>query len=200
MHEQTSQNNETVSRTLEDLERLPRLDLPDFSGDFKEWESFRDVFYSTMISKPRIPNVTKLRHLRAHLKGDTSDLVSSYALTDENFQLVWDKLKNRYENKKRLINSHVAVNFAIPPMVKASAVDLKKILVSLNTPLAALRVLGRPVDTWDDLLILHTISLFNGDTKRQWEFYLSNLSLSASSMQLPNQNAPPVNDDQTCQS
>ena len=80
-----------------------------------------------MVSKPRIPDITKLRHLRDHLKRGASDLVSSYALTDENFSLVWDKLKNRYENKKRLINSHVAAIFAIQPMVKASSVDLKRI-------------------------------------------------------------------------
>ena len=77
--------------------------------------------------------MTKLRHPRAHLKGYASDLVSSYALTDENFQLVWDKLKNQYENKKRLINSHVAAIFAIPPMFKASAVDLRLNQVDKNS-------------------------------------------------------------------
>ena len=70
-----TQNPQTISHNPEDLERLPRLDLPDFSEDFKDWESFRDVFNSTVVSKPRIPNITKLRHLRAHLKGDASDLV-----------------------------------------------------------------------------------------------------------------------------
>ena len=103
----------------------------------------------------------------------------------------------RYENKKRLINSHIAAIFAIPPMVTVSAVDLKKILVNLKTPLAALKVLGRPVDTWDDWLIFHTISLFDNDTKRQWELYLCNLSLSSQSVQIQGQSTPPTTDNST---
>ena len=187
-------NNIILHQTSEDLELLPRLDLPDFNGEFKEWEAFRDVFYSSVVSKPKIPNVTKLRHLRAHLKGDAADLINSYALTDENFPIVWKKLTDRFENKKRLINAHVAAIYAIPPMTKTSAVDLKKILVSLTAPLSALKVLGRPVDTWDDLLIFHILSLFDNETKRQWELYLCNVSLSARSTQLTSQNASISND------
>ena len=157
--EQT-QSNIIVHQQSEDLERLPRLDLPDFSGDYREWESFRDIFHSSVVSKPKIPNITKLRHLRAHLKGDAADLVSSYALTEDNFLIVWNKLTDRFENKKRLVNAHVAAIFNIAPMTKTSAVELKKILASLTTPLSALKVLGRPVNTWDDLLIFHTLSLF----------------------------------------
>ena len=94
-------------------------------------------------------------------------MVSSSALTDENVSLVLDKLKDRYENKKNLINFRVAPIFAIPTIFKASAVALKRILVNLNTPLSALKVLGWPVDKWDDLLIFHTVSLFDINTKRQ---------------------------------
>ena len=126
-----------------------------------------NIFNSTVVSKPRIPNVTKFHHLRAHLKGDASDLVSSYALTNENFPLVWEKLKERYENKKRLINAHFAAIFSMPSMTKANAVDLKRILVSLNTPLSALRTLGSPDDSWDDLKIFQTLSLFDSDAKKQ---------------------------------
>ena len=60
----------------------------------------------------------------------------------------------------------MAAIFAIQPMLKASAVDLKRIIVSLNTPLSALKVSGQPADTWDDLLIFHTVSLFDSDTKK----------------------------------
>ena len=180
--EQTS-NNIVVHQQSENLERLPRLDLPDFNGDFREWESFRDVFYSSVVSKPNIPNITKLRHLRA------ADLVSSYALTEENFLIVWSKLTERFENKKRLVNAHVAAIFNLAPMTKTSAVELKRILVGLTTPLSALKVLGRPVDSWDDLLIFRILSLFDNETKRQWELYLCNVSLSARSTQLTSQDA-----------
>ena len=82
-------NNIVLKQQSEDWESLSRLDLSDFNGEIKEWESFCKVFYSSVVTKPKIPNVTKLRHLRSHLKGDAADLVCSYALTDENFPIVW---------------------------------------------------------------------------------------------------------------
>ena len=61
----------------------------------------------------------------------------------------------------------VAAIYAILPMTKTNAADLKKILVSLTTTLSALKVSGRPVDAWDELLIIHTLSLFDNETKSQ---------------------------------
>ena len=108
--------NNQLKTVHDDFERLPRLDLPDFSGNYKEWESFRDIFRSTVVDKPNIPDITKLRHLRTHVKGDAVSLVQSYSLTDSNFKIVWDKLCDKYENKRRLVNSHIAAIFSLKKM------------------------------------------------------------------------------------
>ena len=137
----------------DESERLPRINLPAFSGEYKDRESFRDMFQSSVIDKHNVPNVIKLRHLRTCLKGDAEDLVKSYPITTENFAIVWKKLVDKYENKKRLVHSHMSSLFSIKPMIKSSSSELKRILVSLNTPLSALKILGRPVDKWDDWLL-----------------------------------------------
>ena len=163
----------------EDSERLPRINLPEFSGEYKDWESFRDVFQSSVIDKHNVPDVTKLRHLRTCLKGDAEDLVKSYPITSENFPIIWKKLVDKYENKKRLVNSHMSSIFSIKPMAKSSSAELKRVLVSLNTPLSALKVLKRPVDKWDDWLVFHAVSLLDNEMKKQWENFFNNLSLTS---------------------
>ena len=162
----------------DETERLPRISLPEFDSDFKKWESFRDIFSTLVVDRVNLPNVTKLRHLRSCLKGDAENLVKSYSITDENFLVVWEKLKNRYEVKKRLVNSHVSAIFAIKPINMPSATELKRILDGVNTPISALKVLQRPVDNWDDLLVFHVVSLSDSETKKQWEIYNNNFTLA----------------------
>ena len=60
--------------------------------------------------------------------------------------------------------------------------ELKRILDSLNTPLSALKVLKRPVDTWDDMLVFHGVSLLNDDAKMHFEEFLNNINLRLSTI------------------
>ena len=73
-------------------------------------------------------------------------------------------------------------------MSKPSSADLKLILVGINTPLLALKLLGRPIDSRDDLIIFYVVSLFDNETNKQWELYLSTLSLSVNSNSIASTN------------
>lgn len=159
--------------TLEN-ERLPPLNIPHFSGDYTKWESFRDIFVSSVINRKNYSNVAKLHQLISVLEGDAATIAASYQPTDANFLIVWDKLKERYEIKKRLVHAHIANMYSLKPMTKSSASELKKILSGINTPLSALRGLGRDVDHWDDLVVFHVLSLLDIDSRRHWETYLNN--------------------------
>ena len=90
-----------------DCERLPRISLPEFDGNFNNWEAFRDIFVTTVVNIPRLSDVYKLNYLRSHVKGDAWNLVNSFSLTEKNFAVVWEKLRDRYENKKRLVTAHI---------------------------------------------------------------------------------------------
>ena len=158
--------------TLEN-ERLPPLNIPHFSGDYTAWESFRDMFVSSVIKRKNYSNVAKFHQLISVLEGDAAKIAASYQPTDANFQVVWDKLKERYEVKKRLVHAHIANLYSLKPVSKSSASELKKILSGVTTPLSALKSLGRPVGSWDDILVFHILNLLDTDTRRQWEIYYS---------------------------
>ena len=153
---------------------MPPLSIPDFDGDFKNWESFRDIFIASVINKPNTSDVAKLRHLKSHVKGDALNLIQPFDITEHNFTLAWNKLKEKYEVKRRLVNAHIASIYSLNPMVKYSASEVKRILSGINTPLAALKGLKRPVQYWDDLLVFHVSSLLDIKAREQSEIYLSN--------------------------
>ena len=52
--------------------RLPRLDLPTFSGNALEWQPFWDRFNAAVNSNPTISDIQKLNYLRSQLRGETS--------------------------------------------------------------------------------------------------------------------------------
>ena len=157
-----------------DNDRLPPLSIPDFDGDYKHWEGFRDIFTSSVINRPNTSNVVKLKHLKSHVKGDDLDLIQPFEITDANFEIAWNRLRDKYEIKKRLVNVHISAIYSMKSMSKNSSSEIKKILTGINTPLSDLKGLGRPVQYWDDLLVFQVLSLLDIKTREQWEVFLSN--------------------------
>ena len=57
--------------------RLPKLNLPTFSGKYHEWFPFFDSFNAIIHSNASVSNVQKLQYLRSCLTGDASNIISS---------------------------------------------------------------------------------------------------------------------------
>ncbi|KAL6418459.1 hypothetical protein ACFW04_012071 [Cataglyphis niger] len=56
---------------------LPRIQLPQFSGLYEDWPSFRDLFHSFIGKDVSATNVEKLHYLKECLKGVTSQRISA---------------------------------------------------------------------------------------------------------------------------
>ena len=69
-----SQVTQAVNTTV----RLPRLDLPTFSGNALEWQPFWDGFDAAVHSNPAISEVQKLNYLRSLLRGEASQVVAGF--------------------------------------------------------------------------------------------------------------------------
>ena len=159
IHNSTVRNDSFICS--EDSERLPRIPLPKFKGEYTEWETFRDLFTTLVVNKTTLSNVSKLHYLKTSLEGEALQLVSSFPVTGENFEIAWKKLVDKFENKRRLVSSHLASIFGIKAMKKESSAELKRILNSMNTPLQALELLHRDTNHWDDILVFHMVNLFH---------------------------------------
>ncbi|XP_011858429.1 PREDICTED: uncharacterized protein LOC105555986 [Vollenhovia emeryi] len=56
---------------------LPRISLPDFSGDFTQWENFRGIFLSLVDKHESLTKTQKLHYLKASLSGEAAKLISN---------------------------------------------------------------------------------------------------------------------------
>lgn len=147
---------------------LPSLKIPTFDGSLDQWLNFRDTFTSIVHTKS-ISNIRKFHFLRLALQGEAAEVIKSLQISDNNYNVAWSLLEERYENKHLLINFHLKSLFNLPSIQKESYDGLRQLLDGSQKHLRALEVLGRPIDQWDDPMVYLITNKFDNSTRRSWE-------------------------------
>src|SRR5712671_7524228 len=65
--------------------KLPKIELPVFSGKYTEWTSFNDLFTTLVHNNKNISEVEKLQYLKNALKGEPAQLLQSIQITADNY-------------------------------------------------------------------------------------------------------------------
>ena len=68
--------------------------------------TFRDLFTAFYINNNRLCGVEKLSCLFQKTSGDAREVNRNISIVEGNFEIAWENLRTRYENKK--INNTVA--------------------------------------------------------------------------------------------
>ncbi|XP_017892869.1 uncharacterized protein LOC108632671 [Ceratina calcarata] len=138
--------------------RLPRLDLPHFSGNHPEWPSFSDLFTSAVINNRTLSDAQRLQYLKAILEGDALRTVSSLELTNENFSIVWETLEQHYNIPRLIQSSWYEKVLHLKPIKHDNVGSITQVTVGLQQALNALPKLGVSVTDWDPLMVYHVSS------------------------------------------
>ncbi|XP_074026866.1 uncharacterized protein [Leptinotarsa decemlineata] len=162
--------------------KLPSMNLPEFRGDYNEWHQFRDIFIAVIDKNETLSNVEKLYYLKGCLKGPASQVIQSVEVSNENYNNAWDLLKQRFENKRIIIDKQIQALFDLPTIAKESGPLLRKFVDELNTNLKALKALKEPVECWDRLLIYMLVIKIDNVSKCKWKEF----TISKGNDELPN--------------
>ncbi|XP_063981076.1 uncharacterized protein LOC135164549 [Diachasmimorpha longicaudata] len=103
------------------------------------------------------------------LKEEAEEIISSLELTEENYEVALQLLKDRYDNKRVIIQKHVRALMDLPTIGKESALELRKFIDAMSMHLRALKSLGQPSDTWETLLIHSFTAKLDRVTHQEWE-------------------------------
>ena len=79
--------------------RLPKLQLPFFGGKLLDWPNFWQSFETEVHNNRNLTDISKYTYLRAQLKGEALDKVMGLSITDQNYVVALDILKNTYGKK-----------------------------------------------------------------------------------------------------
>ncbi|XP_055633263.1 uncharacterized protein LOC129773646 [Toxorhynchites rutilus septentrionalis] len=133
---------------LSDL-KLPRMNMPVFSGNYLEWQSFFDLFDSL-----------------TNLAGEAASLISPLKIEDANYQPALQKLKARYDKPREIANQHIKRFLAQPTLTSSSAHGLRSLHDVSDEVIRALNAMYREDrNTW---LLFILSEKVDQDTKQLW--------------------------------
>lgn len=149
--------------------RLPRIEIAQFDGSYDTWQNFHDIFNATVHSNRHLTGAVKMQHLKAALKGDAATIISALTITDANYEIAWNTLKKRYENKRVLISHHLNKLTTMISISQDSLAKLKTMRDTLTVSVDSLKLLQCPADSWGPILIHILVQKFNVPLKKEWE-------------------------------
>ena len=107
--------------------RLPEVKLATFKGNFDEWETFWSSFRTNVDVRDDLERSTKFIYLVQSLEGEPKEMVSSLAITDDNYSIAIRILKDRYDDASR--QTHVLLQkYHTLPTPKHNPKDLRNFL------------------------------------------------------------------------
>ncbi|XP_036148011.1 uncharacterized protein LOC118647350 [Monomorium pharaonis] len=152
------------------LQHLPPIQLPPFSGKFTEWESFRDRFYALIIDNKDLSDYSRMHFLASSLTDSARDVIAGIPITTNNFSVAWKALLTRFENKRRLIEVHVATLHNLTPITRESAVELHALRDKAEKAFSALKCLNRsPEEMLSNILVYFVVQKLDPSTRRAWK-------------------------------
>lgn len=149
--------------------KLPRIQLPTFSGNYDDWLPFHDMFTSLVHDNETLSKIQKLHYLKSSLSGEAELLLKHILVTEANYKQAWETLKNRYGNKRLMVNSLLKRLFSQKKISVQNANQIKLLLDTTSECLNSLSNLQVPIESWDPLIIHLTVLKLDIDTHKQWE-------------------------------
>ncbi|XP_066585473.1 uncharacterized protein [Prorops nasuta] len=107
------------------------------------------------------------------------DFVKDVAGTEANYASTWSTLKDRFSNLRLQVYHLTLPLIKGTPLKKESASGLRTLVDDITHRLRMLKNLGRPVEHWNDLLIILICERLDPVTRKAWKTYLSTRGMNA---------------------
>ena len=157
------------SSASENSVKLPKLDLPSFSGRYTEWMSFIDLFTASVDSNRTLSDAQKLQYLKTSVKEEPHRLISSLTITNTNYSVALNILRKRYENKKVIVREHIHSIVSFNAIKSENPTLLRKLIETTDKNASCLQNLGVGAESWDPILIHLVTERLDAVTRKDWE-------------------------------
>lgn len=148
---------------------LPPIDIPKFSGSYRDWPQFKDAFETIVEANKQLSTYQKFYYLKNAVVGDAANLINSMTTKESDYMDAWELLKEQYDNEKYICYGYLDALMDLPVMIKESHTQLSKFLNEIRKCSRSIKNLGQPIDQWDTLLIFMLEKKLDYATKRAWK-------------------------------
>lgn len=124
--------------------KLPRLNLPVFSGKYQEWTSFSQMFRTTISGNNNLSDIEKFQYLCTSLTDDAADVIESLELSGENFIVAWRMLEERYDRIRVIVQNTYSGNTRDSLYKKGELFGVKKLSQCHNKTYKCIKISQAP--------------------------------------------------------
>ena len=149
--------------------QLPKMNIPIFSGEYLQWNSFCDLFNASVHSNETLTDAQRLQYLKASLKEDGAKIISHLTITDANYAEARNALQTRYVNLRLIVRSHIRPMLEVPVMKGETAREMRNLLETFREHMQVLETFGLPVHQWDATLVYHISQMLVSESRKAWE-------------------------------
>lgn len=154
---------------------LPKLTLPQFSGNVSEWKGFISLFDRMIHNNVEIDNGLKIEYLKSCLKGEAFKIISHIDATPDNYTTCYDLLRKRYENKRLIMGKFLDNILNIKKMQSEDADQLKCMHDIVQESIMSIKNLNVNVENWDPLLTHILVHKLDSNTVVNYECQLKDV-------------------------
>ncbi|XP_055848250.1 uncharacterized protein LOC129913542 [Episyrphus balteatus] len=158
--------SQSTSVVKQDDGFLPSVRIEPFSGNYKDWPSFRDTFQSVVSNKPKLSPIRKFQFLISCLRGDALSLLSHLKVCDDTYEEAWEKLDKRFNRPRHIVNNFVKAFMDLPSVHTSNVSVLRKISDGADEIVRGLTSISSL--TRDPWLIYILINKLDFDTRQAW--------------------------------
>lgn len=139
---------------LDSCIKLPEISLPKFNGHYEQWLYFRSQFNLLVRRNDSLNDQQRLHYLRSCLSGEAATIETP----EESFASLWTALEARYENRRWLVDRHLADIFQLKQIQVESSSGLRELLNIVQKNLRALSSLKLPLDSLSECMVVHVVA------------------------------------------
>ena len=147
--------------------KLPKLELPCFSGDVREWTSFWEQFQA-VIENSDLPGVSKFSYLRMYLRGEALTAIAGLSLTTEDYEAACEILVERFGRTEKLIFSHIQELLALEAPGSPSVRELWDFYNSIKSHVRSLETLKIDGTKYGVILTPLILSRLTPELRMEW--------------------------------
>ncbi|KAJ8977829.1 hypothetical protein NQ317_011913 [Molorchus minor] len=149
--------------------KLPKINIPIFSGDLLSWPTFYGLFKSLIHENISLSNCEKFHYLLSYLDKEPLLLVKNLPVTNENYITAYNTLLQRYQNKRFLASHYFDKLVDISKTTCDNPRLLRNLIDTFNDNVNALKNLGYSTDSWDFVLFRLLIRKIDPETIKRFE-------------------------------
>ena len=155
----------SVEHPSESITRLPKLDLPHFTGNPLNWQPFWDCFKAAVDLNRSLTDVQKLSYLRAQLRGEASRVIAGFQLTNASYVDSVRLLQERFGQSYKQIDAHMQALIDLPGPTNSLS-SIREFYDATESHIRSLSALGKAEDSYGSLLVPIILSKLPGKIKQ----------------------------------